>query len=221
MTPSPSMIPDQYREDVERLWDYHNMHHEVRPADVGIGLGSHDLGVAQIATELYHRHMYPWLLFTGANTPTTIEAFPRGEAIHYREYAIENGVPTDAILVEEQATNTGQNIEYSRAVLNERGIQPRSVILMSRPYQQRRAYATCKKIWPEVEVICTSLPLPLDEYVAAIGDANKVIDMLVGDTQRVKQYAELEFSIPQEIPHEIQKSFSRLTRAGYISRLIE
>ena len=220
MTTAPLTIPAEHREDVERLWDYHNMHHSLRPADVGIGLGSHDLGVAKIATQLYLQKMYPWLVFSGANAPTTIEVFPRGEAVHYREYAIDNGVPMDAILVETQARNTSQNIEYTRAVLEESGIQARSIILTSRPYQQRRAYATCKKIWPEVGVICASLPLSLDDYVASIGDAEKVVHMLVGDTQRITKYADLGFAIAQDFPIDVQESFARLTRAGYISRLV-
>ncbi|GAA4926137.1 hypothetical protein GCM10025331_06670 [Actinoplanes utahensis] len=37
MTTAPLTIPAEHREDVERLWDYHNMHHSLRPADVGIG----------------------------------------------------------------------------------------------------------------------------------------------------------------------------------------
>ncbi|GAA4926131.1 hypothetical protein GCM10025331_06660 [Actinoplanes utahensis] len=164
--------------------------------------------------------MYPWLVFSGANAPTTIEVFPRGEAVHYREYAMENGVPADAILVETQARNTSQNIEYTRAVLEKRGIQAQSVILMSRPYQQRRAYATCKKIWPEVDVICASLPLGLDNYVASIGNAAKFINMLVGDTQRITKYADLGFAIAQEVPMDVEESFSRLTRAGYVDRLV-
>lgn len=69
-------IPAEHRADVETLWDYHNMHHELRPCDIGIGLGSHDLGVAIIATDLYHRGYFPRIVFTGANAPTTIERFP-------------------------------------------------------------------------------------------------------------------------------------------------
>jgi hypothetical protein len=91
---------------------------------------------------------------------------------------------------------------------------------MSRPYQQRRAYATCKKIWPEVEVICASRPLALDDYVASIGDAAKVVDMLVGDTQRINVYAESGFAIPQEMPVKVQEAFERLVQAGYTSRLV-
>lgn len=158
-------IPEAIRADVQTLWRYHDMHHELRPCDVGIGLGSHDPGVAVIATRLFHEGLFPWIVFTGANAPTTVERFPRGEAVHYREYAVEQGVPAESILVEPRATNTAENLEFSRALLAERRITVRSVLIMSRPYQQRRAYATCKLMWPEVEVVCASNPLGLDDYV--------------------------------------------------------
>ena len=196
------------------------MQHELHPCDVGVGLGSHDLGVAIMAVRLFHQGIFPRIVFTGANAPTTVERFPRGEAVHYGEYAVENGVPSDSVLIEPAATNTSENITLTRELLTKNDIRPNSVVLMSRPYQQRRAYATCKKVWPEVEVLCASLPLPLDEYVTSIGDARKVIDMLVGDTQRIEAYAEAGFAIPQEIPHGIKAAFRRLVAAGYTSRLI-
>ncbi|MDG4764400.1 YdcF family protein [Solwaraspora sp. WMMD406] len=213
-------IPAEHRRDVECLWGYHQMGHDLRPVDVGIGLGSHDLGVAKVATDLYHRGMYPLVVFTGANAPTTIDRFPRGEAVHYREYALANGVPDDAILIDTGATNTGENIVNTRRLLAEHGVHPRSVILMSRPYQQRRAYATTKKLWPEVDVSCASHPLPLDDYVASIGDADKVINMLVGDTQRIDRYAELGYAIPQELPRAVTAANARLIDPGFTRRLV-
>ncbi|WP_409493413.1 YdcF family protein [Amycolatopsis sp. cmx-11-12] len=213
-------LPDDLRADVQTLWDYHNMHHELRPADVGIGLGSHDLGVATFTAELFHAGMCPLIVFTGANAPTTIERFPRGEAVHYREHALELGVPDNAILVEPEARNTGDNITLTRALLESREIKVRSVVLVSRPYQQRRAYATCKKLWPEVDVICASRPLPLDEYIESIGDVDRVINMLAGDTQRITVYAERGFAIPQAVPNDIANAYSNLTKAGFTERLI-
>jgi len=213
-------IPEEHRADVETLWEYHNMHHELRPCDVGIGLGSHDLGVAIVATDFYHRGMYPLLVFTGANAPTTVERFPRGEAVHYAEYAIEHTVPADAVLVEPDATNTQENFELTRRLLESRGIMVRSAIVMSRPYQQRRAYATAKKLWPELDVICASSPMGLDDYVHRIGDVSKVISMLVGDTQRIRIYAERGFAIAQEIPIGVDAAYERLGKAGYVSRLL-
>jgi uncharacterized SAM-binding protein YcdF (DUF218 family) len=213
-------LPESLRADVETLWDYHDMHHEQRPADVGIGLGSHDLSVATCAAELYKADLFPLIVFTGANAPTTIERFPRGEAVHYREHAIELGVPASAIIVEPKARNTGENISFTREALANNGIDVRTVTLISRPYQQRRAYATCKKLWPEVEATCTSTPMPLDEYVASIGDVARVINMLVGDTQRISIYADKGFAIPQTVPKNVQKSYDRLISAGYTERLI-
>ncbi|GIM86702.1 hypothetical protein Sar04_34380 [Salinispora arenicola] len=151
-------IPGAVRADVVTLWRYHDMRHELRSCDVGIGLGSHDLGVAVVATRLFHEGLFPRILFTGANASTTVERFPRGEAVHYREYAVERGVPAGVILVEQRATNTAENLEFSRQLLAERRIPVESVLLMSRPYQQRRAYATCRVLWPEVEVVCASNP---------------------------------------------------------------
>ncbi|MEJ3741720.1 YdcF family protein [Actinomycetes bacterium KLBMP 9797] len=202
------------------LWNYHDMRHEPRPCDVGIGLGSHDLGVAVVAVDLFHQGMFPYIVFTGANSPTTVDRFPRGEAVHYREYAIENGVPPESVLTEIRATNTEENIKFTREILADHEIQARSVIIMSRPYQQRRAFATCKKLWPEVEVLCASRPLSLDDYVVSIGDVNRVINMLVGDTQRIEVYAERGFAIPQHVPEEVRAAYDRLVKAGFTSRLL-
>jgi uncharacterized SAM-binding protein YcdF (DUF218 family) len=213
-------LPADILDATEILWDYHNMHHDVGPTDVGIGLGSHDLGVAVCAAQLYQQGMFPLIVFTGANAPTTIDRFPRGEAVHYAEHARTLGVPAEAIITETQATNTGENIGLTRAALTARQIFPQAVTLISRPYQQRRAYATCRKIWPEVEVVCTSLPLSLVEYVAAIGDPDRVLNMLVGDTQRIELYAELGFAAPQPMPDAVKAAFDQLVARGYTTRLV-
>jgi len=213
-------LSGQHRADAETLWDYHNMHHVLHPCGVAVGLGSHDLGVAIHAAKLYHDGFFPKVVFTGANAPTTVERFPRGEAVHYREEAIRRGVPDEAILVESRAKNTGENITLTRRLLAEHDITPASIMLISRPYQQRRAYATCKQLWPEVDVVCASQRLPLDEYIASIGNLKRVIDMLVGDTQRIEEYARLGYAIPQPMPTAVREAYSRLVSAGYTSRLI-
>ncbi|MGW6445162.1 YdcF family protein [Lentzea sp. NPDC055074] len=213
-------ILDEVRDDVLTLWNYHDMRHEVRRTDIGIGLGSHDIGVALRAVALYHAGFVPRLLFTGANAPTTVKRFPRGEAVHYREYALEQGVPDERILIETQATNTAENFELSKKVLASNGIEVSSAVLVSRPYQERRSYATCRKLWPELDIVCTSYRPPIDEYVAGIGDVDFVISMLVGDTQRMSLFAEAGYAIPQEIPNEVTEAFNRLVEAGYTQRLI-
>ena len=122
------------------------MHHAPRAKDIAIGLGSHDIGVAEHTADLYHQGMFPLIVFTGANAPTTIDLFPRGEAVHYAERAAELGVPRDAILTETRARNTGENFTRTKDLLHDQGIDAHSATIISRPYQQRRAYATARKL---------------------------------------------------------------------------
>lgn len=214
-------IPPSILDDVATLFDFNQMHHQVRPSSVGIGLGSHDPNVPVHAADLYHRGMFPLIVFTGANAPTTKSRFPRGEAVHFREIAIEHGVPTGAILIEPQARNTGENVALTRELLNRQGIEAHSAVVICRPYQQRRAYATFREIWPELDVLCSSRPLPLPDYIATIGDPHFVIDMIVGDTQRVIEYPAAGFSSEQSVPNSVAAAYHRLVTAGFTSRLIK
>jgi uncharacterized SAM-binding protein YcdF (DUF218 family) len=214
------VISTQDWADTQRLWDYHQMGHTPRPCSVAIGLGSHDLGVADTAVDLYRRGMAPLLVFTGATSPTTRERMPRGEAVHYQERAIELGVPASAVMVEPRARNTGENIRFSRDLLNEAGITVSSVLLISKPYEERRAYATARKLWPDVEIVSASSPMTLRDYADSIGDARLVIDMLVGALQRLQVYPEQGFMISQQVPADVLDAYDRLAQGGYISRLL-
>lgn len=206
--------------DAQTLWDYHQLGHELRPTDIAIGLGSHDIGVAEHTAALYHRGLFQLIVFTGANAPTTVDVFPRGEAVHFTERAIELGVPPEAILQETHATNTGENFTLTKQLLESKGIDARSAMIVSRPYQQRRAYATARKLWPELDPVCSSRPQSLESYVESIGDPEIVLNMLVGDTQRIWVYADRGFSESQFVDDLTRASFERLVEAGFDRRLV-
>ncbi|UVY85392.1 YdcF family protein [Brachybacterium sp. NBEC-018] len=214
------MLPADLMQAAEALWSYHQLNNADEPADIAIGLGSHDIGVAEHAADLYANGMVPRILFTGANAPTTVDIFPRGEAAHYTDRAIELGVPASAILVEPNARNTGENFSFAKALLDSEHLWVKSAIIVSRPYQQRRAFATSRKLWPELKVTCSSRPQTLTEYLTAIGDTKRVLNMLVGDTQRIWVYADEGFAIPQEVGSGVMAAFKTLVAAGYTDRLI-
>ena len=149
-------------------------------------MGSHDLGVADVTAALFHQWIFPLIVFTGANAQTSRKRFPRGEAVHYRQRAIELGVPPEAILVEPSATNTRENFELSR----------------------------------KLDVLCASDRRSLDEYIGGIGDRHFVINMIVGDTQRVMEYPKLGHAVVQDVPGPIEAAFERLIAAGFTDRLL-
>jgi uncharacterized SAM-binding protein YcdF (DUF218 family) len=207
--------------DAKLIWDYHQLGHQLRPCSAGIGLGSHDLGVSTLAADLYLAGLFPVLVFSGGNSSTTAARFPRGEAVHYAERAVSLGVPEHAIIIEPRAANTGQNIDYSRDALAAAGIPVTSVMLISKPYMQRRAYATIRKTWPEVEPVCASEDISFDDYLKSIGGDRLVIDMLVGDLQRIIEYPARGFAIAQDVPTDVADAYHRLIAAGYDSRLMK
>ncbi|MEU8760817.1 YdcF family protein [Streptomyces sp. NPDC048659] len=214
------MISAQDWSDARLLWELQRMRHEPRPCSVAVGLGSHDLGVADATVALYRRGMAPLIVFTGATSRTTRDRMPRGEAEHYRERALELGVPGSLVLVEPRARNTGENVRFTRELLAERGIAVASVLLVSKPYEERRAYATARKLWPGVEIVSASSPMTLPEYVDSLGDARLVLDMLVGAVQRLMVYPERGFMIATEIPADALAAFERLRARGFTSRLV-
>jgi hypothetical protein len=68
-------------------------------------------------------------------------------------------------------------------------------------------------------VLCASEPISLPDYIASIGDATRVIDMLVGETQRIMEYPKLGHTIEQEMPPAVRNAFTNLVQAGHTSRL--
>ena len=86
---------------------------------------------------------------------------------------------------------------------------------------ERRAYATFKNFWPEVEVIITSPPISFENYPNEFRSKEDIINILVGDLQRIKIYPEKGFQISQEIPSDVWDAYKKLVAAGYNKHLIK
>ena len=203
------------------LWDYNNLNHTVRVSDCILALGSHDIRVAHRAADLFLQDFAPWIIFSGNLGRLTEDLWNQPEAEIFAEEAIRLGVPRDKILIENRSTNTGDNIRLTKELLASKGLSIETVILVQKPYMQRRAYATFKKVWPEKDVIVTAPQLAFAEYPNETIKKNDVISIMVGDTQRIKVYADRGFQIPQEIPVDVWIAYEELVRRGFTSHLIE
>jgi uncharacterized SAM-binding protein YcdF (DUF218 family) len=203
------------------LWDYNNLNHTMRASDCILTLGSHDIRAAHRAADLFLQGLAPWIIFSGNLGRLTEDMWDQPEAEIFAEEAIRMGVPRDKILIENRSTNTGDNIRLTKELLAGKGLSVETLILVQKPYMQRRAYATCKKVWPDKDVIVTAPQLSFEEYPNEIIKKNDVISIMVGDTQRIKVYADRGFQIPQEIPADVWAAYEELVRRGFTSHLIE
>jgi len=215
------MKPESIDRLARLLWDYHHVHHELKQSDCMIVLGSHDTRVAERGAELFLAGWAPRVVFSGGLGSLTKGVWTRPEAEIFAEIAIRQGVPRERILLETQSTNTGENVCFSKALLDREGIHPKTLIAVTKPYMERRVLATFKKVWPEPELIVTSPQIAWEDYPTEDIPRERVIHILVGDLQRIALYAEKGFQIPQVIPPEVWQAYEQLIAVGYTGHLVK
>ena len=202
------------------LWDYHQVKHKLERAECILVLGSHDLRVAERAADLYLEGWAPILVFSGGLGNFTKGMWTEAEADQFARIAIERGVPRDVILIENKSTNTGENILFTQKLLQLRKFDPASFIVVQKPYMERRSYATFKQHWPDKKLVVTSPKISFDDYPNEEIPLEKVINIMVGDLQRIKLYPEKGFQVFQEIPTPVWQAFEKLVALGYDQHLI-
>lgn len=209
-------------EAIQKVWDYHRLGHEsdLRPADLIWVLGSHDLRVADRAVELWEAGLAPRILMSGGLGNLTAGRFERPEADLLAERAKAAGVPPSAILAENRSTNTGENVLFGRALLEGERMPVQRVIAVQKPYMERRTFATIRRQWPDVEVQVTSPRFSLADYCTPEIPKDLVVNVMVGDLQRIWEYPKRGFMIEQEVPADVREAWQVLVEAGYDRHLV-
>lgn len=202
------------------IWNYMKMNHPLKKADCIFVLGSHDTRVADHAVDLFLQGYAPYIIFSGGLGRLTEGVFAKPEAEIFADIARGRGVPENNMIIENQSTNTGENIDFTRKLLAERNLDFKSFILVQKPYMERRSYATFKKRWPEMEIIVTSPSLSYDEYPTSDISKEEMINVMVGDLQRIKIYPAKGFQISQDIPTAVWTAYEKLVDAGFVKHVM-
>lgn len=80
---------------------------------------------------------------------------PKSEAQGMYDYLTAHGVNSDAILLEENSHNTWQNIQYTQALLQERGVDADEVLLVSSGFHLARIRLLWGRVWGESAPLST------------------------------------------------------------------
>ena len=203
------------------LWNYHHLNNEIRKSDCILALGSHDLRVAQRAAEIYLQDYAPVLIFSGGLGNLTKDLWTKSEAELFATVALDMGVPAEAIFIENKSTNTGENILFTQQLLMDRQLSPQSFIVVQKPYMERRSFATFKQHWPDKDLIVTSPQISFEDYPTEEIPLERVINIMVGDLQRIKLYPAKGFQVYQPIPSEVWKAYEQLVALGFNKHLVK
>lgn len=135
------------------------------PADVIFVPGNRYPDMAEQAAELWKQGLAKWVLPSGKHTIVAdkFQGPLKRKDIYDGDYETEwdflkdvlckNGVPTDVILKENQATFTYDNAVLSRMALKKAGIEMKRAIICCNSIHARRCKMYYELVFPEVEIL--------------------------------------------------------------------
>ena len=141
------------------------------------------------------------------------------EAAKFTEVLHANGAPEEAILVEDKASNGAENFTFSVAMLHANGKPASKLIAVTQPYMERRAYATAKKLFPDVDIHMASPEVTYSNYPTIEVPRKLMINIIVGELYRIKTYPDKGFTILQDIPVRVDKAAQSLVEQGFTEQL--
>ena len=213
----------EYLKPLRVIWDYLGMHQEPQKAGCIVGFGNFNTDIARRAAELYHQGYAPKILFTGGLGRNTEGLLPEPEAMRFAKVAMECGVPAEDIILEDKSRNTKENIEFTRALLEELGIPHDHILGVHQPFMERRVVAAMGVYWPEQSFSVTSPQVSIPEYLGRAREQgiteNASVSVIVGDFQRIELYAKLGYQLPQYIPDEAWDAYHALVAMGFDKQL--
>lgn len=194
---------------IERLWQFMQCTDTVVKSDCIFVLGSNDVRVAEHASKLFLEGWADYLIFSGGVGRLTQGLFEQSEADTFGQIARDLGVPSQAILIENQSTNSGENVTFTHQLIEQKALNIRTFILVQKPYMERRAYATFMKQWPgDIDHVCvSSAKQAFCNYFNEEIDLYTTLTAMLGDFERIRDYPALGYQIEQPIPTEVLHSY--------------
>ncbi len=190
---------------------------DVEQFDVIICLGSYDTTVAKFAAHRYLAGGVGSLLFTGSEGNWTHGLYSSSEAAHFAGIAVKIGVPWEQIILEEGATNIGQNIEFSEKLLEP--LDNITALYITKPQTQRRLLLTLQEKSHLQHYKVMAVKRCLSEAFNLFGE-KQIINEMVGDIDRILKYPKKGFLKSTQVPKKVFDAYEQLKFFGYRSHLL-
>ena len=208
------------KEDLQILWDYLCIGTEPIKSECIIGLGSILTLVPKRCAEIYNQSLADYIIFSGNCGKGTKGVLSITEADRFKEMAIKDGVPEEHIITESKATTTYENIIYINELLKYRNLNPDTIMIAGKPYQERRAKAIADVYLSEKNYRVISLNTTLQEYLEFVEkdelmDVEDVINEMVGEISLIIKAPQYGIQSIQGIPNEVINSYNKIVALGY------
>lgn len=187
MTVERQLDPETARQ-LQPLWDYLAISARPVSADAIFVFGSRDFAVPDRAAELYHAGHAPRVLVTGSYGRLTRDVFPKTEALVFKDRLVAAGVPPDAVVTEDKAANTLENVRLGMDALRRSGVSANRLLLVAKGFVMRRCVATFAGQFDALTVVPCPPPTGLEASLDRSGSDFSA--RLASEVDRLERYAE-------------------------------
>jgi uncharacterized SAM-binding protein YcdF (DUF218 family) len=209
------------------IWDFLQLHTEFPDeVDLILVIGSRDDRVALFASDMSHHADAKLIVLTGGpihhrNWLTEPKWSEPTEAEHFAAVMKQRSAKPE-LLLEKTSTNIGDKIKFTEKLLREKGFQPKSVLIISALYMERRVLKTFTKYWTygTPQVYISSTRETFNEYVNHIQSEDVVTNIMVGEMDRILKYPAKGFMDESGVPEFVEDAYKLLKSAGYTKLLL-
>jgi hypothetical protein len=201
-----------YAELLEPLWSYLAIRDAPLAGEAVFAFGCGDLRVPQRAANLHLDGWAPRVLVSGGTGRRSAELFGASEAAVFARHLRWLGVPPSAIVTEELASNTGENVSLGMRALRHAGVDVRRALLVAKPFGMRRCAATFRLRHPGVETVCCPPRGPMLDFVE--GTRSRFAARLVAELERLERYPVLGYIArqPRPTPRRVTEAAAEIRR---------
>ncbi len=172
--------------------------------------------VCDHACDLLARGVAPRLLLSGNTGNWTRHLWDLPEARIFGGRAHANGVDSATITIEDRATNFGENISFTRALLP----AAKRVTFVTKPNSVLRVRLTVPVQWPAIQFYVDAPSISFPDEISNIIGVLGVIDEMVGDIHRIIEYPQKGFQVPHPLPADVLESWRFLVSQGFDRHLL-
>jgi hypothetical protein len=179
---------------VARIERDHCLDHPAEAADLAIVFGNRIAvaGMAQAAASLFLAGLVPRILVTGGATP----GGPGTEAAVIADAIVTLGVPRAALILEHQATHTGENVTLSLPLIEAAGLLSAHRVFCLGLFCTGRRYAmTLHRHWPAPEKRCRAVEYGPVRRGAWHQD-ERARERVLGEVAKIPRYLAAGFIAP-------------------------
>lgn len=210
-------------DDAHTLWNFMSQQDELGNPTALFVFGSTDLIVGAFAASVYFRVKPETIVCSGgvAHEDDLLKTgWNTSEAEIIADVLKGFGVPGEVIQIEDKARNTGENFDFSISLAQKKQLDLSDVLVLHKPYMTLRTRLTGLARCSNLNFRVSAPRFSFDQYSRLAMPVERLLNIMVGDFQRMIEYPKKGFSAPCLVPADVQAAFESLIQAGYTKHLL-